>query len=85
MHFTPTSASWLTMVERFFRDLSQNRLRRGVFRGLEELILPSELTSIAITTTLSPSSGPHAPPISWRRSRALAAHCINVNLHDALH
>jgi transposase len=39
MHFTPTSASWLNMVERFFRDLTQNRLRRGVFRDLEELIL----------------------------------------------
>ena len=32
MHFTPTSASWLNMVERFFRDLTVNRLRRGVFR-----------------------------------------------------
>src|SRR5437667_1219861 len=38
MHFTPTSASWLNMVERFFRDLTQNRLRRGVFRDVEELI-----------------------------------------------
>src|SRR5690242_18771162 len=39
LHFTPTSASWLNMVERFFRDLTQNRLRRGVFRDLEELIM----------------------------------------------
>src|SRR5881409_130687 len=39
MHFTPTSASCLNMVERFFRDLTQNRLRRGVFRDLEELIM----------------------------------------------
>jgi transposase len=39
MHFTPTSASWLNMVERFFRDLTQNQLRRGVFRDLEELIM----------------------------------------------
>lgn len=39
MHFTPTSASWLNMVERFFRDLTQNQLKRGVFRDLEELIL----------------------------------------------
>jgi len=39
MHFTPTSSSWLNMVERFFRDLTQNRLRRGVFRSVEELIL----------------------------------------------
>jgi len=39
MHFTPTSSSWLNMVERFFRDLTQNRLRRGVFRDVEELIM----------------------------------------------
>lgn len=39
MHFTPTSASWLNMVERFFRDLTHNQLRRGVFRDLEELIM----------------------------------------------
>jgi transposase len=38
MHFTPTSASWLNMVERFFRDLTEHRLRRGVFRDVEELI-----------------------------------------------
>jgi transposase len=38
MHFTPTGCSWLNMVERFFRDLTQNRLRRGVFRSIEELI-----------------------------------------------
>jgi transposase len=39
IHFTPTSSSWLNMVERFFRDLTHNRLKRGVFRDVEELIL----------------------------------------------
>ena len=38
MHFTPTSASWLNMVERFFRDLSVNQLRRSAFRSVPELI-----------------------------------------------
>jgi transposase len=38
MHFTPTSASWLNMVERFFRDLATERLRRGVFTSVAELI-----------------------------------------------
>jgi transposase len=38
LHFTPTSASWLNMVERFFRDLTVNRLRRGVFRDVMELL-----------------------------------------------
>jgi len=36
-HFTPTSSSWLNMVERFFRDLSQNQLRRGTFTSVSEL------------------------------------------------
>jgi transposase len=38
IHFTPTGCSWLNMVERFFRDLTQNRLRRGIFRNVEELM-----------------------------------------------
>ena len=38
MHFTPTSASWLNMVERFFRDLTVNRLRRGVFHSVADLV-----------------------------------------------
>ena len=41
-HFTPTSASWLNMVERFFRDLTVNRLRRGVFQSVAELIATIE-------------------------------------------
>jgi transposase len=38
MHFTPTSASWLNMIERFFRDITTERLRRGVFTSVTELI-----------------------------------------------
>src|SRR5467141_3181123 len=38
MHFTPTSASWLNMVERFFRDITTERLRRGVFTSASELV-----------------------------------------------
>lgn len=38
VHFTPISASWLNMVERFFRNLTTARLRRGVFRSVRELI-----------------------------------------------
>ena len=38
MHFTPTSPSWLHMVERFFRYISERRLRRGVFTSVHELV-----------------------------------------------
>lgn len=37
MHFTPTSASWLNMVERFFSELTTKRIRRGVFRSVKDL------------------------------------------------
>lgn len=37
IHFTPTSASWLNMVERFFRDITTQRLRRGVFTSVSAL------------------------------------------------
>jgi hypothetical protein len=39
VYFTPTSASWLNMVERFFRDLTENQLRRGIFKNLEQLVM----------------------------------------------
>ena len=37
LHFTPTSASWLNMVERFFRDLTVRRVRTGVFQSVDAL------------------------------------------------
>ena len=37
IHFTPTSSSWLNVIERWFRDITQNRIRNGVFRSVAEL------------------------------------------------
>lgn len=37
-HFTPTGASWLNMVERFLRDLSQKAIKRGSFFNVDDLI-----------------------------------------------
>jgi transposase len=37
LHFTPTSASWLNLVERFFRDITEERIRRGVFHSVGDL------------------------------------------------
>jgi transposase len=37
-HFTPTSSSWLNLVERFFSALTTQALRRGVFRSVSALI-----------------------------------------------
>ena len=38
MHFIPTSSSWLNIVEGFFRNLDQKRLKRDAFRSVPELI-----------------------------------------------
>lgn len=38
MHFTPTSSSWLNLIERWFRDLTVSRLRRGVFGDVDDLV-----------------------------------------------
>ena len=37
LHFTPTSSSWLNLVERFFRDLSEDVVREGSFTSTREL------------------------------------------------
>lgn len=38
MHFTPTSSSWLNLVERWFREITDKRIRRGVFKSVRELV-----------------------------------------------
>jgi transposase len=37
LHFTPTSSSWLNLVERWFKELTDKRLRRGVFTSVADL------------------------------------------------
>ena len=43
LHYTPTSSSWLNLIERWFKELTDRRLRRGVFTSVSDL-------SEAITT-----------------------------------
>ncbi len=42
LHFTPTSSSWVNLVERWFKELTDKRLRRGVFTSVPELIAAIE-------------------------------------------
>ena len=37
VHFIPTSSSWLNLVERFFREITDKRIRRGIFHSVREL------------------------------------------------
>ena len=42
LHFTPTSSSWLNLVERWFRDITDKAIRRGVFPSVPDLIAAIE-------------------------------------------
>ena len=37
LHYTPTSSSWVNLVERWFKELTDKRLRRGIFTSVAEL------------------------------------------------
>ncbi len=43
LHFTPTSSSWLNLIERWFKELTDRRLRRGVFTSVADLISAIEI------------------------------------------
>jgi transposase len=38
LHFTPTSSSWLNLVERWFGEITRKRIRRGTFKSVKELV-----------------------------------------------
>jgi transposase len=42
LHFIPTSSSWLNMVERWFREITQKAIRRGVFKSVPDLVAAIE-------------------------------------------
>ena len=42
VHFTPTSSSWLNLIERWFGEITRKRIRRGVFHNVPELIVAIE-------------------------------------------
>lgn len=60
MHFTPTSASWLNQVERFFGLITDKRIRRGVFKSVGEL-------ETAIMDYLDQHNA-HPKPFVWTKS-----------------
>ncbi len=54
LHFTPTSSSWLNMVERWFGKLTDKAIRRGVFHSLPDLIAAIEIYLAANNDTPEP-------------------------------
>ena len=61
LHFTPTSSSWLNLVERWFRNLTDKAIRRGVFKSVPDLIA-------AIEDYLQ-ANNDNPRPFEWDRDR----------------
>jgi transposase len=78
-HFTPTSASWLNAVEGFFAKLSKQRLKRGVFRSVEEL-------KHAIHRYLAETNA-HPKAFTWTKdpNKIIAAVKRGYQVLDSLH
>jgi transposase len=60
VHFTPTSSSWINQVERFFAELTEKQIRRGVHRSTEEL--EAAIHAYISSTNAEPS------PFKWTKS-----------------
>jgi transposase len=60
LHFVPTSATWLNVVERWLRELTTKRIRRGTFTSVPALIL-------AITNYIAEHNS-HPKPFVWTAS-----------------
>ena len=60
VHFTPTSASWLNLVERWFVELTEKQIRRGIHRSTRELITAIE-HYLAVTNET-------AKPFTWTKT-----------------
>jgi DDE superfamily endonuclease/Homeodomain-like domain len=78
-HFTPTSASWLNAVESFFAKLTKKRLKRGVFRSLQEL--KDAIHRFLDDTNASPR------PFSWTKdpNKIIAAVKRGHQVLDSIH
>ena len=68
MHFTPTSSSWMNLVERFFAEITQDCVRAGSFGSVPQLTRPSRRTWRPATNSRSRTAGKQTGPRFWRRS-----------------
>ena len=76
MHFTPTSASWINQVERFFALITDKQIRRGVHRSTQQL--ENDIRTFIDVHTINPT------PFRWTKSAddilaAIKRFCIRTN------
>jgi transposase len=76
LHFTPTSSSWLNLVERWFAELTNNKLRRGAHRSVRDL--NADIRAWNETWNENPR------PFEWAKTAdeildAIARYCTRIN------
>jgi len=76
LHFTPTSSSWLNLVERWFAELTTKKLRRGAHRSVREL--NADIRAWIETWNTSPR------PFVWTNTadqilESIARYCTRIN------
>jgi hypothetical protein len=64
LHFTPTSASWLKQVERWFALLGDNQIKRGVHRSIHDL--KADITTFIQVHNADPKRSHAIAPTAWR-------------------
>jgi hypothetical protein len=78
LHFTPTSGSWLNLVEVFFGIITRQAIRRGTFAGVKELVT-------AISTFID-GWNDRCHPFTWTRTAdELLPHATRTRDSDARH
>jgi transposase len=68
VHFTPTGASWINLVERWFGLLTEKQLRRGVHRSVRELVTAIKAFLALTNEQPKPFVWPRPRIRSWNRS-----------------
>ncbi len=72
VHFTPTSASWINQIERWFAELTRKRLRRGVHTSVRQLEADIHSFIDRHNQNPRPFNGPNLPTKSWLQLNASA-------------
>ena len=65
VHFTPTSASWINQIERWFAELTRKQIQRGVYNSVRQLEVDICTSSTCTTKVQSPSNERSLPIRFW--------------------
>ena len=82
VHFTPTGASWLNLVERWFAALTEKQIRRGVHRSTRDLEDAIRHIFKRPTIARSPLFGPKPPTKSWQASPVFVNDSLTQDASD---